>query len=107
MIVEIKPRSEKECRHVFLAAYRPPTVGDPNWYVEIPGVEGCFSSGKTRDEAGENIIEALTNHSLKKPLSIREVMQMDSMKYMYKSGYQGFEFIIGTAIVQVQPIEDQ
>ena len=46
MTVEINPRNKTERLNTFAAAYREPNAGDPNWYVEIPGIEGCFSSGK-------------------------------------------------------------
>ena len=59
MTVEINPRNKTERLNTFAAAYREPNAGDPNWYVEIPGIEGCFRSGKTLEEAQENIKEAL------------------------------------------------
>lgn len=100
MTVEINPRNKTERLNTFAAAYREPNAGDPNWYVEIPGIEGCFSSGKTLEEAQENIKEALISLSLKRPLTLAEIMRMDNMEYMYQKGYQGFHFIIGTAVVQ-------
>ena len=100
MTVEINPRNKTERLNTFAAAYREPNAGDPNWYVEIPGIEGCFSSGKTLEEAQENIKEALISLSLKRPLTLAEIMRMDNMEYMYQKGYQGFQFMIGTAVVQ-------
>ena len=85
----------------FAAVFREPNKGDPKWYVEIPNINGVFSSGETLAEAKENIRIALRNHSQDKPLSIYEVIQMDSMEHMWNSGYQGYQVHILTEVVFV------
>ena len=85
----------------FAAAFREPNKGDPKWYVEVPNIDGVFSSGETLDEAKENICIALRNHSQDKPLGLYEVMQMDNMEHMWDKGYQGYQFHILTEVVFV------
>jgi predicted RNase H-like HicB family nuclease len=57
---------------------------DGYWVVEVPSLPGCMSQGKTRDEAIENIkdaietyIEALEQDGLPVPPETHEVVTVD------------------------------
>lgn len=85
----------------FAVACREPNKGDPKWYVEVPDMDGVFSSGDTQEEAIENLIEAFKNHTLTNPLTVEQILMLDGMHHMWSPGYQGFSFKVTTAELTV------
>ncbi len=86
----------------FGVACRKPNIGDPKWYVEVPDMEGVFSSGDTQEEAIENLIEAFKNHTLNNPITKEQELVMDNMGHMWSPGYQGFSFKVVSADLTVE-----
>lgn len=85
----------------FAVACRKPNEGDPKWYVEVPDMDGVFSSGATQEEAIENLIEGFKNHAATNPLTVEQILSLDSMHHMWTPGYQGYSFKITAAELTV------
>lgn len=46
----------------FTVLLRPEEDGDPGWVVNCPALPGCWSQGETKEEALDNIREAISLH---------------------------------------------
>lgn len=80
-------------------ALRKPTEGDPNWYAELMSIDGIFTSGKTKEEAIENIEMVIQNHVDDNPNDQVTIHQFDPAKVIWSGEYSGYEFKMYSAKV--------
>ncbi len=52
-------KSSKSCVYEVVVTHWPKTPGPYKYAVEVPALPGCVSDGRTREEALENIKEAI------------------------------------------------